>query len=80
MVSFLFLKLKKKGGEKMKKVLSILIGLVVTFVFPGIVSAVVNDITPSTNDINRTKGWAHVDLISQGVETVELQFISTRNF
>jgi hypothetical protein len=37
-------------------------------------------ITPSTNDINRTNGWAHVDQLSQGVGTTDLQFISTRVF
>jgi hypothetical protein len=42
--------------------------------------AVVNAITPSTNDINRTNGWAHVDQLSQGVGATDLKFISTRSF
>jgi hypothetical protein len=44
------------------------------------VTAEVNAVTPSTNDINRTNGWAHVDQLSVGIGTVELQFISTRTF
>ncbi len=40
----------------------------------------VNAVTPSTNDINRTNSWAHVDQLSQGVGTTDLQFISTRGF
>jgi len=43
-------------------------------------SAAVNAVTPSTNDINRTNGWAHVDQLSEGVGTTDLQFISTRPF
>ena len=42
--------------------------------------AAVNAVTPSTNDINRTNSWAHVDQLSQGVGTTDLQFISTRAF
>lgn len=37
-------------------------------------------VTPSTNDINKTKGWAHVNEISKNVGSVELEFVSTRNF
>lgn len=36
--------------------------------------------TPSTNDDNRTNGWAHVNQISQGIGTTDLEFVSTRNF
>jgi hypothetical protein len=46
----------------------------------GVASAAVNPVTPSTNDINRANGWAHVDQLSQGPGTVDLQFISTRTF
>lgn len=42
--------------------------------------AEVNAVTPSTNDANRTNGWAHVDQVSQGIGTTDLQFISTRGF
>lgn len=42
--------------------------------------AAVNAVTPSTNDINRTNGWAHVDQLSQGIGTTTLRFISTRAF
>ena len=37
-------------------------------------------VTPSTNDINRTNGWAHVNELSKGVGEVELEFVSTRAF
>ena len=52
----------------------VLLGLV------GVATAEVNAVTPSTNDINRTNGWAHVDQVSQGIGTTDLDFISTRNF
>ena len=35
---------------------------------------------PSTNDQNRTNGWAHVDQVSVGIGTTNLKFISTRSF
>ncbi len=40
----------------------------------------VNAVTPSTNDINTTNGWANVEQVSKGVGTTELQFNSTRGF
>ena len=40
----------------------------------------VNPVTPSTNDINRTNGWAHVNQLSMGVGTTDLEFVSTREF
>ena len=45
--------------------------------------AVVNGITPSTNDMNRANGWAHVDVlqVTQGQpRSITFKFISTRNF
>lgn len=44
------------------------------------VSAEVNAITPSTNVINQTKGWAHVDVVATGVGNVTVDFVSTRTF
>jgi len=65
----------------MKKLLiSLFVGVLTLGLFAGNVSAVVNPVTPSTNDINRTNGWAHVDQVSKGVSTTDLQFISTRAF
>ena len=40
----------------------------------------INAVTPSTNDINRTKDWAHVDEVSKDVGEITLQFTSTRSF
>ena len=50
------------------------------FIAMGSAFAVQNAVTPSTNDINRTNGWAHVDQLDVGIGYVTLQFISTRNF
>lgn len=46
----------------------------------GIALADVNAVTPSTNDANRTNGWAHVDQVDQGIGETTLEFVSTRNF
>jgi len=62
------------------KLISFLFGLVLVFGFVGVVYAEVNAVTPSTNDINRTNGWAHVNQLSKGVGTTDLQFVSTRGF
>ncbi|MBX3000011.1 MAG: hypothetical protein KF893_15930 [Caldilineaceae bacterium] len=42
--------------------------------------AAVNAVTPSTNDENRTKGWAHVNEVSKDIGEITLEFVSTRNF
>ena len=42
----------------------------------GAVSAVF----PSTNELNLANGWAHVLFVDVGVETVKLDFVSTRTF
>lgn len=36
--------------------------------------------TPSTNDANKTLGWAHVNQLDVGIGYVTLEFISTRAF
>jgi hypothetical protein len=53
--------------------------LVGTLGVAGTVSAAVNSVTPSTNDINRANGWAHVD-VTVGAGSATLTFITTRNF
>jgi hypothetical protein len=45
----------------------------------GAALADVNPVTPSTNDINRTKAWAHVDAVAN-VGSVDLTFVSERAF
>lgn len=35
---------------------------------------------PSTNDENRDKGWAHVNLVDQNVGEATLEFVSERSF
>jgi hypothetical protein len=42
--------------------------------------AEINSVTPSTNDTNRTKGWAHVNQIDVKPGTTTLEFVSTRGF
>jgi hypothetical protein len=44
--------------------------------------AAVNAVTPSTNDINRVNGWAHVDVVSvnQAPRSITFRFVSTRPF
>ena len=64
----------------MKKIILGLMSLVFVFVLANIVSAEINAVTPSTNDINRANGWAHVNQVSQGVGTTDLQFVSTQAF
>jgi len=54
--------------------------LILMFGLVGVARAEVNSVTPSTNDINRTNGWAHVDQLSVDIGATDLQFISTRGF
>jgi hypothetical protein len=64
----------------MKKITTILMIAALLFVFVGVAAAEVNSVTPSTNDINKTNGWAHVNEISSDVGEVTLELVSTRNF
>jgi len=64
----------------MKKIFLGLISLLLVFGFVSVVRADVNAVTPSTNDANRTLGWAYVDQLSMDVGETDLQFISTRAF
>jgi hypothetical protein len=57
-----------------------LAGAALTLGVVGMAGGAVNAVTPSTNDLNRTNGWAHVDQLSRGIGTTDLQFISTRAF
>jgi hypothetical protein len=64
----------------MKKTILSLIVVSMLVVSLGFVLAEVNSVTPSTNEINKANGWAHVNQISQSVGETDLQFVSTRNF
>jgi hypothetical protein len=46
----------------------------------GVALHEVNTVTPSTNDANADKGWAHVLYVSNDIGQVTLDFISTRSF
>jgi len=52
-----------------------------SMIFVGTVNvfAIQNSATPSTNDINKTKEWAYVD-VTPGVGKITLNFIQPRNF
>ncbi len=56
------------------------LGAIQSLSAPMMMTLAVSNATPSTNDANRTNGWAHVDQVTQGVGSTELEFISTRNF
>ena len=64
----------------MKKTILGIASLALIIGLAGIVSADVNPVTPSTNDINKVNEWAYVDEISVDVGEVTLEFISTRAF
>jgi hypothetical protein len=46
----------------------------------GVAFGAVDEVTPSSNDENRTKGWAHFKVVDARVGAVEIEFVSTRNF
>jgi hypothetical protein len=46
----------------------------------GVAFGDVDAVTPSTNDENRAKGWAHFNAADTRVGEVEIEFVSTRNF
>lgn len=50
---------------------------VLVFGFSGVVNAYT---MASTNDENRTNNWAHVNILNQETDSVEVEFVSTRNF
>ena len=57
---------------------SMIIALALLIITTATVFAVY--VPPSTNDINRTNGWAHVDELDKGIGWVELEFIQPRGF
>lgn len=62
----------------MKKILLGLMSLVLLLGLATVVSAEVNTVTPSTNDNNKTNGWAHVN-VTPKVGEVELEFVNPRS-
>jgi hypothetical protein len=46
----------------------------------ALVFAEVNSVTPSTNDENREKGWAHVNVLDVGIGEITLEFVQPRSF
>ena len=37
-------------------------------------------VTPSTNDENKDKGWAHFEVLDVGIGFADIKFVSTRDF
>lgn len=64
----------------MKKIALVIAVLVMLMLATSSAFAEQNEVTPSTNEINKTNGWAHVDLVSTGLGNVTLNFVSTRAF
>jgi hypothetical protein len=66
---------------KITKIVSaITAALVLTALIATASFATVNTVTPSTNDINRTNGWAHVDVVRVNPNSVTVNLIQPRNF
>ena len=60
-----------------------ILGLAVAVMAVGLVGvsgAVASSHAPSTNDQNRTNGWAHVNQLSQDIGETTLEFVNPRNF
>lgn len=64
----------------MKKIFNGVLFSLAFLLFASTAYAAVNSVTPSTNDINRSNGWAHVDQVSVDVGEVTLNFIQPRSF
>jgi hypothetical protein len=60
--------------------LAVLLASLVLALFGGLPATAQVNPTPSTNDINRANGWAHVNQIAVGIGSTTLEFVSTRSF
>jgi hypothetical protein len=58
----------------------LIIVLTITLCTMSVVFAEVNEVTPSTNELNEAAGWAHVKQDAIGVGYTDLKFISMRAF
>lgn len=71
------LKAFKKASAQLLNFL-LVISIVIPYgFFPKNVFAIA---TPSTNESNKTKGWAHVNVVSKDFNEITLEFVSTRTF
>ncbi|MBY5161436.1 hypothetical protein [Salsipaludibacter albus] len=65
----------------MRKTLTVMaMAVAMAFSTVAMAAADVNDVTPSTNDINRQEGWAHFNVLDTRVGEVDVEFVSTRDF
>jgi hypothetical protein len=64
--------------RKIFTVMAMAIALVLSTM--GMAFGAVNAVTPSTNEQNEAKGWAHFNVTETRVGEVDIEFVSTRNF
>ena len=69
---------KVRNGRVRWGLLGMVFGLMLATSAP--VMAEINAVTPSTNDANLTKGWAHFKVVDLQVGEVTVKFISPRAF
>jgi hypothetical protein len=62
-----------------KTVRALCIALMLSVMLLTTMAVAVNP-TPSSNDANKSNGWAYVEVVSTGPGTITLRFVSTRNF
>jgi hypothetical protein len=71
-------------GDAVVKITKLFAAIAIAFVLAGRIGtasvAAANAVTPSTNDINRANGWAHVDVVRVNPHAVAVRFIQPRNF
>ena len=56
------------------------LALALGFAFSSAALAYDPSAVPSTNDLNKAKGWAHVNQVDVDIGVTQLQFVSTRGF
>lgn len=59
--------------------LGMVFGLILAMSAP-VMATHATDPTPSTNEINKTNGWAHFNVVEVRRGEVDIQFVSTRGF
>ena len=75
---YAFLSIQRSLEVAMKKYTAVLLVGVITLVF--LVGVVAAAFPASTNDENRSLGWAHVNEVGVDIGEVTLEFVSTRGF
>ena len=71
---------RMRRSPRARVVASMLATVVALGVVAGPALAVVNSVFPSTNDANRSLGWAHVNQVSVGDGAMTLEVVNPRGF